>query len=61
METDEIVLSVGEVTNVAKQLHTQFAHYMDDWESLTLAKKRPYIRAASLLLTARHKSNLEFS
>ncbi len=61
METDEIVLSVAEVSTVAQQLHIQFSHYQDTWEDLSKEGKRPYIRAASLLLTARHKSNLEFS
>lgn len=59
--TKAIILKTSEVTEVAKQLHVQFAHYLESWETLSKEKKRPYIRAASLLITARTQSTMENS
>lgn len=51
----------GEIRNVAKQLQIQFAHYMEQWDEMSNEAKRPYIRAATILVAARNKSQLENS
>lgn len=51
----------GEIRNVAKQLQIQFSHYMEQWDDMSTEAKRPYIRAATILVTARNKSHMENS
>lgn len=55
----EKAVDSGEVRNVAKQLHIQFAHYMERWEDINHVDKRPYIKAAIHLVAARNKSYKE--
>lgn len=54
---ESVIHSVAEVSNVAQQLHIQFAHYAERWEDMEKEHKRPYIRAASLLVAARLDSD----
>lgn len=53
MESEKVILSTLEVSETARELHTRFAHWREKWDEMDKEAKRPYIRAASLMLTAK--------
>lgn len=57
----EKAVDSNDIRNVAKQLQIQFAHYMEQWDEMSNEAKRPYIRAATILVAARNKSHMENS